>query len=142
MGYSAAALLGLPVRFHAIQLGRVSDLLVDPVGWRALGFVVESVGGASRFLPFAASQPRSGEIDVGSALVLLDDAAFYRRRGASLRALLGEEVKFDGEIVGTLLDVIIEPSGRIRTLALDQNGAVVRIPALGADIARSRVTAA
>ena len=60
--YSAAALLGLPVRLHSIQLARPVDLLVDATAWRALGFLVESSDAATRFLPFAASQPAEKEI--------------------------------------------------------------------------------
>jgi hypothetical protein len=140
--YSAAALLGLPVRLHSIQLARPVDLLVDAAHWRALGFIVESGDGASRFLPFAASQPVENEIAVHSALMLLDDAAFYRKRGVSLRSLLGEEISHDGETVGRLLDVIVDPGGRIRELELDQNGAIVHVPSLGSSITPSRVTAA
>jgi hypothetical protein len=140
--YSTVALLGLPVRLHSIQLGRPADLLVDAGHWRALGFIVESSDGASRFLPFAASQPAANEIAVHSALMLLDDAAFYRKRGVSLRSLLGEEIRHDGEIAGTLLDVVVDRGGRIRELELDQNGAIVHVPARGSSIARSRVTAA
>ena len=140
--YSAAALLGLPVRVNAIQLGRPVDLLVDPVGWRALGFVVESGDGAARFLPFAASEPGSDEISVGSALMLFEDVAFYRKRGVSLRALIGEEIQAGGKLVGTLVDVVIDRAGQIRELELEQNGVAVHVPASEADIARSRVTAA
>lgn len=140
--YSAAALLGLPVRLHSIQLARPVDLLVDAAGWRSLGFLVESGDGATRFLPFAASQPAEKEIEVQSALMLLDDAAFYRKRGVSLRSLLGEEIVHDGESTGTLLDVVVDRSGRICELELDQNGAIVHVPASGSRIAPSRVTAA
>lgn len=140
--YSAAALLGLPVRLHSIQLARPVDLLVDAAAWRALGFLVESNDGDTRFLPFAASQPGQNEIAVQSALMLLDDAAFYRKRGVSVRALLGEEIQRDGEVVGTLHDLVVDSGGRIRELELDQNDATVHAPAAGSRIARSRVTAA
>jgi hypothetical protein len=135
-------LLGLPVRLHSIQLARPVDLLVDAASWRALGFLVESSDGATRFLPFAASQPGGKEITVHSALMLLDDAAFYRKRGVSLRALLGEEIRHDGEVAGTLLDVLVDGGGRICELELEQNDAIVHVPASGSRIAGSRVTAA
>jgi hypothetical protein len=140
--YSAAALLGLPVRLHSIQLARPVDLLVDATAWRALGFLVESSDGVTRFLPFAASQPAEKEIEVHSALMLLDDAAFYRKRGVSLRALLGEEIRHDGEAAGTLLDVLVDSSGRIRELELEQNEAIVHVPAVGSRVAGPRLTAA
>lgn len=139
--YSAAALLGLPVRLHSIKLARPVDLLVDATAWRALGFLVESSDGVTRFLPFAASQPAAKEIAVQSALMLLDDAAFYRRRGVSLQALLGEEIRH-GEIAGTLLDALVDSSGRIRELELEQDEAIVRVPAAGSRIAGPRLTAA
>ena len=140
--YSAAALLGLPVRLHSIQLARPVDLLVDATAWRALGFLVESSDAATRFLPFAASQPAEKEIAVHSALMLLDDAAFYRKRGVSLRALLGEEIRHDGEVVGTLLDVLVDSGGCIRELELDQNEAIVHVPAAGSRVAGPTLTAA
>ena len=140
--YSAAALLGLPVRLHSIQLARPVDLLVDATAWRALGFLVESSDGGTRFLPFAASQPAEKEIAVHSALMLLDDAAFYRKRGVSLRALLGEAIRHDGENAGTLLDVLVDTDGRIRELELDQNEAIVHVPAAGSRITGPRLTAA
>jgi hypothetical protein len=140
--YSAAALLGLPVRLNSIRLARPVDLLVDATAWRALGFLVESGDGATRFLPFAASQPAERQIAVHSALMLLDDAVFYRKRGLSLRALLGEEIQHDGEIAGTLLDVLVDSGGRIRELQLEQNEAIVHVPAAGSRIADPRLTAA
>jgi hypothetical protein len=140
--YSAAALLGLPVRLHAIHLARPVDLLVDVARWRVLGFVVESSDGVARFLPFAASQPTGDEITVGSALMLLDDPGFYRKRGVSLRSLLGEEVQSEGEIVGTLLDVTVDAGGRVCQLRVEQRGAVVHLSPERAGITRSRVTAA
>jgi hypothetical protein len=140
--YSAAALLGLPVRLNSIRLARPVDLLVDATAWRALGFLVESGDGATRFLPFAASQPAERQIEVHSALMLLDDAVFYRKRGLSLRALLGEEIRHDGEITGRLLDVLVDSGGRIRELQLEQNEAIVHVPAAGSRIAGPRLTAA
>ena len=77
-----------------------------------------------------------------SALMLLDDAAFYRKRGVSLRALLGEEIRHDGEVAGTLLDVLVDSGGRIRELELDQNEAIVHVPAAGSRVAGPTLTAA
>jgi hypothetical protein len=138
--FSAASLIGLPVRLHAIKLATPVDLLVDTVSWRALGFVVESRDGATRFLPFAASEPGTHEIAVHSALMLLDDAAFYTARGIGLRTILGEEIRRHGVAAGVLLDLVVDRAGRVCELELEQDGAVVAIAAAGAVIAGSRVT--
>jgi len=139
---SAAALLGLPVRLQGIKLGRPVDVLVDPEGWRVLGFVVEPRGGALRFLPYAASQPSRAEIAVGSALMLLDDVGFYRKRSVSLRALLGAAVERDGAPVGTLVDLVVQADGEVSDLDLDGSGTVARVPAGGSSVAPSEATAA
>ena len=89
---SAAASLRLPVRLHGIQLGQPTDLLLDVESWHALGFVVHCGDDSVRFLPWAASQPSREEIAVGSALMLLEDVAFYAKRSASFRSLLGGEL--------------------------------------------------
>lgn len=139
---SAASLLGLPIRLHGIHLGRPTDVLVDPARWRLLGFVVDSGDGASRFLPYAAAQPSAEEIAVGSALMLLDDVDFYRRRGVSLRSLLGGEIEYEGAPAGELTDLVVDREGRVRELELDQNGAAVHVPPAGASVATPRATAA
>jgi sporulation protein YlmC with PRC-barrel domain len=88
--HSAVRLLGRPVLLHEEQLGRVVDLMLDVDRTRVLGFVVD--GDEQRFLPFAAAQVGSGEVAVASALMLLDDIGFYRKRGVSFRSLLGTDV--------------------------------------------------
>jgi len=101
---SAIELLQLPVQLHGIRLGRPVDLLLDPVEWRALGFVVLCGDESSRFLVFAAADLREHAIDLPSALVLLEDVDFYRDRSRSLRALLGGEVG----------DLLVDPDGTVR----------------------------
>jgi hypothetical protein len=140
--FSAGMLLGLRVRLHGIRLGRPVDLLVDPDGWRALGFVVGSADGTTRFLPYAAAQPSNEEIAVGSALMLLDDTGFYRKRGMSFRALLGVEIERDGSVAGRLVDLVVHGGGEIGELELDWNGVAVRVPAAGSSTASSKATAA
>lgn len=99
---SATELLRLPVQLHGIRLGRPVDLLLDPVEWRALGFVVRCGDGSSRFLVFAAADLGEEAIAVSSALLLLEDVDFYRVRSRSLRELLrGTE----------LLDILVAPDG-------------------------------
>ena len=85
---SATELLQLPVQLHGIRLGRPVDLLLDPVEWRAVGFVVLCGDESSRFLVFAAADVQEEAIALSSALVLLEDVGFYRERSRSFRDLL------------------------------------------------------
>ena len=139
---SAAGLIGAPVRSHGILLGRPIDLLLDAVGTRVLGFVVESGDEAPRFLPFAASQPSEDMIAVGSALMLLDDVGFYRKHGASFRSLLGTAIERGGVPAGTLADMWIAPTGDAVELELDVDGRRHRVPAAGSSFTASAATAA
>ena len=139
---SAAALLQLPVRLHGIQLGRPVDLLVDVEGWRVLGFVVLCGDESSRFLPYAAAQPAGEEIEVGSALMLLEDIGFYRARSASYRSLLGARVEQSGRLAGVLRDVRIGRGGAVVELELAFGDARVRRPPQGSRVTPSRATAA
>jgi hypothetical protein len=103
---SATELLQLPVRLHGIRFGRPVDLLLDPVEWRALGFVVLCGDESSRFLVFAAADLREDAIDLPSALVLLEDVDFYRNRSRSLRELLR----------GGLHDLLVAPDGGVKAV--------------------------
>jgi hypothetical protein len=135
---SAAAALQLPVRLHGIQLGRPTDLLLDTADWHVLGFVVRCGDESTRFLPYAACQPGDDEIAVASALMLLEDVAFYEKRGVSFRALL------DGDVVGggVLRDVVLGVAGVIGELEIDQDGQRVRVPSAGAVVVPTRASAA
>jgi hypothetical protein len=99
---SATELLQLPVQLHEIRLGRPVDLLLDPVEWRVLGFVVLCGDESSRFLVFAAADVRENAIHVSSALLLLEDFDFYVARSRSLRDLVRG---------GELLDLLIAADG-------------------------------
>ena len=103
---SATELLQLPVQLHGIRLGRPVDLLLDPVEWRALGFVVLCGDESSRFLVFAAADVQEDAIALPSALVLLEDVEFYRERSRSLRDLLH----------GGLSDLLVAPDGTAETV--------------------------
>ncbi len=110
---TAAELQGRPIRLHGIQLGRVADVLLDPEGRRALGFDVACGDAADRFLPWSAVHTFGEELEVDSALPLLEDVAFYRRRAQSFRALTGvaraeEQIRdlvFDGD--GSVTAVVL-----------------------------------
>lgn len=121
---SAAAVLQLPIQLRGIQLGRSVDLLVDVDAWNVLGFVVLCGDDSQRFLPFAASQPCADAVEIGSALLLLEDVGFYRQRGTSYRSLLGTE--FAG---GFLRDVELTSSGHVVTLVIERDGERFRVPA-------------
>jgi hypothetical protein len=134
---SAAAVLQLPVRLQGIELGRPVDLLLETESWRALGFVVRCRDESHRFLPYMASQPFDDEIAVGSALMLLEDVAFYRKRGVSFRSLLDGQV--DG---GVLRDVILTNNGEVTEIEIMRGDVVERIPAAGATVLPTRASAA
>jgi hypothetical protein len=135
---SSAAALRLPVRLHGILLGQPTDLLLDIESWHALGFVVHCGDGSVRFLPWAASQPSDKEIAVGSALMLLEDVAFYAQRSASLRALIGGELALGG----LLRDVLIGDGGAITELEIERDGELRRLSPAGTRIRPRRATAA
>ncbi len=84
---TARELLQLPVTVDGIRLGRCVDVVLDDTGERVIGVVVLCGDEAERFLVIDAADVREGEIVVSSALLLLEDVDFYRRRGRSLRDL-------------------------------------------------------
>jgi hypothetical protein len=139
---SATSLLGLPVRFHGSRLGRTVDLLVDARRWRVLGFVVECGDELERFVPFAASQPGSDEIAVGSPLMLLDDVGFYRAHAVSIRAILGAGIERAGRHAGALSDLVVARTADVDELELEIDGRPRRVPAAGSSVASPAATAA
>jgi hypothetical protein len=108
---SATELLQLPVQLHGIRLGRPVDLLLDPIEWRVLGFVVLCGDGSSRFLVFAAADVEDDAIRVRSALLLLEAVEFYRQRSRSLRVLLHEDLR----------DLLVAPDGSVEALVVVQD---------------------
>lgn len=110
----------LPVRLHGIGLGRPVDVLVDVESWRALGLEVHCGDDTRRFLPFGAALVGAAEIDVTSSLMLLDDVAFYRKRGESLRSLRGAPVERAGRRLGALRDLALRPDGAVDAIVLDR----------------------
>jgi hypothetical protein len=131
---SAIELLLLPVRLQEIRLGRPVDVLIDADAWRVLGFVVLCGDESQRFLVYAAADPREQEIAVGSALLLLDDVAFYRGRARSLRALLGGTVANAQQELGVLRDLLIAADGTVAALMVEQDGALRELEPAGARI--------
>jgi hypothetical protein len=140
--YSAASVLQRPVRLRGIALGRPTDLLLDLEQRHVVGFVVRCRDESVRFLPYGASQLGEEEIAVQSALMLLEDVAFYRDRGVSFRALLGGEVERGGRPVGILRDIVAASDGAVEELDLERGGVRRRVPALGSVVIPTRASAA
>jgi hypothetical protein len=140
--YSAASALQRPVRLHGIELGRPTDLLLDPDLRQVVGFVVNCGDEAVRFLPYGAAQPGEAEIAVQSALMLLEDVAFYRKRGVSFRSLLAGEVERGGRPAGVLCDIVVGAGGAVEELELRRSGTRRRVPAPGSTVVPTRASAA
>jgi hypothetical protein len=139
---SCTELLQLPVRLHGIRLGQPVDLLLDQVAWRALGLVVRCGDETERFLAFAAAEPAEEEIVVGTALMLLEDVAFYRSRSRSLRSLLGTAVTLDGRGLGAIRDVLLAPDGAVEGLVVERKGRSRTLAPDGVELAAARAPAA
>jgi len=139
---SATELLQLPVQLHGIRLGRPVDLLLDPNGWRVLGFVVLCGDESRRFLVFAAADPKEAGIAVSSALLLLEDVEFYRARSRSLRALLGGTVVTGWSELGELRDLLLGRSGEVEALVVEDEGSIREISPAGVTVEGDRVSAA
>ena len=139
---SATELLQLPVQLHGIRLGRPVDLLLDLAEWRVLGFVVLCGDESTRFLVFAAVDLREDAIDVPSALLLLEDVEFYRRRSRSLRGLLGDAVVSGRRELGELRDLLLLPGGNVESLVVKQDESIREVRAAGTSVESERVTTA
>jgi uncharacterized protein YrrD len=70
-----------------IEVGRVVDVILEANADRALGLDVLCRDGEHRFLPMAAVASVAADVEIDSALTLLEPAelAFYRAHGRSLR---------------------------------------------------------
>lgn len=139
---SATELLKLPVQLHGIRLGWPVDLLLDPVDWRALGFVVLCGDDVERFLVFAGGDLHEDEIAVPSAFLLLEDLDFYRVRSRSLRALLDRAVVCEGLEVGELDDLLLRRDGIVEALVVDEDEDLREVEPGGATIEPEHVSTA
>jgi hypothetical protein len=140
--YLAASAFQQPVNLRGIALGRPTDLLLDLDRRHVVGFVVRCRDESVRFLPYGASQPGDHEIEVQSALMLLEDVAFYEERGVSLRSLLGGQVERGGRPAGVLCDIVVGPGGVVEELEVERGGKRLRVPAPGATVIPARASAA
>jgi hypothetical protein len=123
---------------RGISLGQPVDLIVDVEAWQVIGFVVRCGDASRRFLPYAASQPGEEEIEVASALMLLEDVGFYEERGVSFRSLLDGRVGLEGE----LRDLELGPGGAVPWLVVGRDGELRRIAAAGRVVTPTRASAA
>jgi len=139
---SATELLLLPVRLRGIRLGRPVDLLVDPDEWRVVGFVVLCGDEIERFLVFAAADAQEDELDVSSALLLLEDVDFYRERSRSLRALLGSAVVDRDGRPGVVRDLLLRRDGTVDALLVQQGDAIREVEPAEATVDLEHVSTA
>jgi hypothetical protein len=116
------------------------DLLVEPDTWHVVGFVVRCGDETTRFLPYGACQVGEDEIAVASALMLLEDVAFYTSRGTSFRSLLGGMVTRNGRAAGTLRDLRLG-AGHVDALEIERGDSLDHVPATGSRIAPTRAAA-
>ena len=119
-GVSAERLLRLPVRVRGIELGRPVDLVLDRAHTRALGFEVLCGDEERRFLPLAVATVRERELEIRSALALLDKAelAFYTKRGSTFAALRRGGVVRRRQVLGELVDLTLAADGTIASLVV------------------------
>ena len=115
-------LLALPVRLHAISVGRPVDVLLDLEERRAVGIDVLCGDHVHRFLPLPTAVVSDEEIAIRSPFVLLeeDQLAFYRQRTVELTALRGSRVRHGDRDVGRLEDVVVRADGTIAAVVVDQ----------------------
>jgi hypothetical protein len=128
-GVTADTLLGLPVRLHGIQLGRPVDLVLEPVTLRVVGVHVRCGDGSDRFVPLPAVHVTDEEIEVRSALMLLDEEnlSFYRSRGRTLSALRGSPVARGRQRLGELVDLVLAADGNVSELVVAHDGTRKRV---------------
>jgi len=80
-------LVGQPVLYHGIRIGRVVDVILEPEGEAVIGFEVRCEDTRHRFLPRASSRQTAKGLELESPFGLLDsdELDFYRSRGLTLR---------------------------------------------------------
>ena len=139
---SATELLLLPVQLNGIRLGRPVDLLLDPVDWRALGFVVRCGDDVDRFLVFGGGDLHEDEIAVPSAFLLLEDVDFYRARSRPLRGLLERAVVRDGREIGELGDLLLRPDGIVEALVVAEQEGPCEVGPAGTTVELEHVSTA
>jgi hypothetical protein len=128
-GLTGEELLRLPIRLRGILLGRPSDLVLHPTAAKVLGVEVQCGDEAHRFLPASAAKLVGGEIEVGSAFVLLDLPvdSLYGSRACTLSAVRGLRVFEDG----ALSDVVVGEGWTIEELVVEGEAGPRRVSCNG-----------
>jgi hypothetical protein len=126
-GWTGRELLARPVRLRGIRLGQPIDLLLDATTLRLIGFDIRCGDDVVRFLPLAAARIRPDEIEVRSALLLLDegDTSFYRRRTRPLSGLRKLALSREGAELGSLEDVVLALDGEVVALVVEGGRRIV-----------------
>ena len=140
-GLSLRELLELPVMLGDIRLGVSIDAVLDSESLRVVGLEVECGDGVRRFLPLAAARIGEDRVELGSALMLLEEnvGAFYRRRSTSFAALMGLAVERAGQPLGRLVDLVIARDGTTESVRVLVDGAGEQShPRAGVVIGRAR----
>jgi hypothetical protein len=123
-------LLELRLRLHGIQLGQPADLLLDRETLRVVGLDIACGDGAHRYLPLPVAVVKDKELAISSPLVLLEEheLGFYRTRTFAYSALRGRTVEVGGVPAGKLSDIVIDSSGALVDVIVDDDGRTRRIP--------------
>lgn len=127
--FSVEGLLARRIVLHGLRVGQPVDVVLEADTLRAIGFDVRCGDDRNRFLPLPAARIDGDEIEIRSALMLLDerDAGFYRRRTTSFRSLVGLEVRRLGRRVGDLADIELARDGTVEELIVDVDGSPARV---------------
>lgn len=101
-------LVGRPVRIGDVDVGRISDVLLNRSLGHVLGFVVDGRGAHRHFLPWVAARLEEDHVATLSIFGLLStsELAFYLDNGARL----SEELR------GFVDDVVVDRDGDVVSL--------------------------
>ena len=101
-------LVGLPVRIGDVDVGRVTDVLLNRTLGHVLGLVVEGRGAHRHFLPWLAARVEADHVSALSIFALLStsELVFYVDNGSPLSEQLGRDVD----------DVVVDAEGDVVTL--------------------------
>ena len=110
-----------PVCVRGIELGYPVELFVDAESLHTVGLAVRCGDGVVRFLPLAAARIRADEIEVRSAMMLLDESqtGFYRSHARPLGELRGRSVEHEARVVGSLADIVLYEDGTPAAVVLE-----------------------
>jgi hypothetical protein len=101
-------LIGMPVRIGDVDVGRISDVLLNRSLGHVLGFAVEGRGAHRHFLPWVAARLDGDHVATLSIFGLLStsELAFYVDNGARLTE----------ELRGFVEDILVDRDGDVVSL--------------------------